>query len=298
MRLPVCVAASIALLWLSLPFAIPGCKALPLPTDQEDLPRTQQEWVDRIHLEEWKAAGQNPPNIESEWPNYDLTLFCGSPFDSNPGIHPGSPSGSPFAALNCEHFKRPVNAISDSPHRTAPPTTHQVASPIHGESYKDPNRSSSSTHTGESQPPGSQSPDTNPGQNMSKELNEKWLRYVSTHPKYATFWKEYQDNLQKKRKELSKEGGTEEELHQKLEQYQLRVFTRHRYEGRLRMEKLNGAIPIQRDKLKELEEWEQWGGDDQKDSKLQKAMKEEEAKIQAQAIALDPLKPTELNPEV
>ncbi|KAG6846553.1 hypothetical protein H0H93_013250, partial [Arthromyces matolae] len=294
MHPPVCVAASIAMLWLSLSFVIPGCKALPLPTDQQDLPRTEQEWVNRLDEEDWKAGGWNRP--VGDWRKYDPALFCGSPFVSNPSIHSGSPSGGPPAALDCQPAKSPIKATSHGVHLKTPLTTHQVASPIHGELFKDPdpNTSSSSPHTGNL---GSQPPDTDPVQITNKVLSEKWLRYLSHHAiEYATFLKEYQENLQKKRQALSKNRGTEKELAQKIEKYQLRVYTRHRYEGQLRMEKLNGAIP---DVTKtKLEEWERLGGDDRKDSKLQKALKEEEAKIQAQAIALDPLKPTELNREV
>ncbi|KAG6834820.1 hypothetical protein H0H93_007160 [Arthromyces matolae] len=304
MHPPICVAASIAVLWLSLPFVICGCKALPLPTDHQDLPQTEEEWVNHLDREDWEAAGWTPKDIVSKWPHYDPTFFCGSPFASNPSVHSGSPSGRSPAALDCQPSKSPVDAdaTSHGVHLETAPTAHRVASPIHGgmdlvmpnhptESSKNSNASSSSLHTGN---PRSQPPDTNPVRIPDKFLNEKWLEYLSHHAKYATFWKGYQEYLQKTRQELTKNGGTEAELDRKLEQLQLWVYRHHRRDGRLRREKLNRAIPIDQDALKELEEWERLGGDDRKDSKFQKALKKEEERCEAQAIAGDPLKPKEL----
>ncbi|KAG6818713.1 hypothetical protein H0H93_002573 [Arthromyces matolae] len=286
-HLPVCVAAVITVLWVSLSFVIPGCKALPLPTDQQELPRTEDEWVRHLNEQDWKTGGWNPR--VSDWKDYDPTLFCGSPFASNPSLRPGSPLGGPPAA-QC-----PVEASSHGVHLEAPPTTHQVASQIHGESYTDPSTSLANTHTGKNLPSGRQPRDTNPGQITIKVLNKKWLRYLSSHAKYATFWKKYQENFQKKRQELSEKGGTEEELDQKLEQFQLWVYRRHKTNGVMWKIKLHQATPILQDELEDLEGWERLGGDDRKDSKFQKALKEEEEKLQAQVLAVDPLKPEELD---
>ncbi|KAG6819595.1 hypothetical protein H0H93_010436 [Arthromyces matolae] len=271
---------------ISLLFAIPGAKALPLSTK---LP-TQEEWATRFsdwERKNWQSQicdESSGPSGSSIHPGSSSGItpsgrLCKSPADttspsvhvegpSSPSIHPDSASGRPPATPPSQ---TPVDATSPS---VGLPSTHKDVSLIPG-GVKDPTDASRFSV-------------------VALEAS-KWLEYLSRHAKYSTFCDQYQQTIEKKRAELTQKfSKVPKEIDRGLRYYQRDNFRRHHKAGIERKKKLQAAIQITPNELQDLEEWERLGHDDEKDSALQKKLKEEEQKYQVQAIAVDPINPMEL----